>query len=146
LDDEAIGKLVKTLPSVLCCSIDQNLEPKVAWLQKRLVLDDASLSVVVQRMPPILGCSIEKNLEPTIKFYEECVGSDSARTLIANNPSMLGYSLEKRLKPRLAECQEAGVPIDTGTLIRIAKHAEDEWSSSMAFQNTKPLKQQLLNR
>jgi hypothetical protein len=128
---------------------EQNLEPKVVWLQqKRLVLDDddASLSVAVQQMPRIFGCSIETNLEPTIKFYEECVGLDAARTLVANNPRLLGSSLEKRLKPRHAECQDAGIPIAKGVVEPMAVCTEKKWSSSMAFQNTKPLKEQLLNR
>jgi hypothetical protein len=138
--------LVKRLPQVFGHSIDESLEPKLSWLQQRLSLDDASLSVVVQQMQSILGSSVETNLEPRIKFYEECVGLDATRTFIANNPRLLGSSLEKRLKARHAECQEAGVPIDTGTLQRIAMHAEDLWSNAMAFQKTKLLKQQLLNR
>jgi hypothetical protein len=32
LDDVGISKLVKTLPSVLGLSVDDNLEPKIAWL------------------------------------------------------------------------------------------------------------------
>jgi hypothetical protein len=146
LDDKGVGKLVKTMPQLLGLNADGNIEPKLSWLQQRLWLDDKSLSVVAQRMPQLLCCNIEKNLEPTIKFYDDCVGSDAARTLIANNPSLLGYSLEKRLKPRHAECQEAGIHIDKGTVQRIAMYTKDRWSISMAFQNTKPLKEQLLDR
>jgi hypothetical protein len=97
-------------------------------------------------MPPILGCSIEANLEPTMKFCYECVGLDATKTLIANNPRLLGSSFRKRLKPRHAECQEAGIPIDEGAVERIAAHAEKKWSSSMAFQNAKPLKERPPNR
>jgi hypothetical protein len=88
-------------------SAEQNLEPKVVWLQqKRLVLDDddTSLSIVVQRMPPILGCSIETNLEPTIKFYEECVGLDAARTLVANNPRLLDWMPQEHLLQTTQDC------------------------------------------
>jgi hypothetical protein len=94
----------------------------------------------------VLGCNMETNVEPAIKFYEDCVGSDATRIMIANVPSLLGCSLEKRLKPRLAECQKAGVPIDTGTLQRIAMMTTEKWSSSIAFQKTKLLKEQLLDR
>jgi hypothetical protein len=66
---------------------------------------------------------------------------DAARTRIAKSPRLLDFSLEKRLKPRLAECQKADVPIATGTVQLIAKRTEDEWSSSVAFQKTKLLKQ-----
>jgi hypothetical protein len=139
LDDEAIGKLVKTKPAVLGYSIEQNLEPKLEWLQKRLALDDASLSDVVRRMPSVLGLNIETNMEPTITFYEDCLGSDAAITFIVNSPRVLNSSLEKRLKPRLAECQEAGIPIDKGTTERMAMYSEDRWSISMAYQKRKLL-------
>jgi hypothetical protein len=124
-------------------SIEDNLEPKLSWLQERLSLDDKSISFVVQRMPALVGYGIASNLEPTLKFYEDCVGSVAARTMIANNPMLFTYSLEQRLKPRLAEAQEAGIHIDTGTLNRIAKMTAEKWSNSMAFQETKLLKQQL---
>jgi hypothetical protein len=75
-------------------------------------------------------------MEPAIKIYEDCVGSDAARTIIATSPSLLDSSLEKRLKPRLADCQEAGVPIDTGAVQRMTKSTEDDRSNSLAFQKT----------
>ena len=137
MDDEGVSKLFKRMPAVLCLNIENNIEPKLAWLGERLVLDDESLSLVIQRLPALLCYNIETNLKPTIKFYEECVGSDAARTLIATSPALLGYSLEKRLMPRLAECQEAGIPIDTGTVQRMAKHTEEKWSISVGFQKDK---------
>jgi hypothetical protein len=69
------------------------------------------------------------------------VGLDAARTLVANNPRLLGSSHEKQLKPRHAECQDAGVPIDKGAVEPMAMCTEKKWSSSMAFQNAKPLKE-----
>jgi hypothetical protein len=56
---------------------------------------------------------------------------------------MIAASLEKRLKPRLVECQEAGSPVDTGTILRIAKYTELSWSNSMIFQKNKVLEEQL---
>jgi hypothetical protein len=78
------------------------------------------------------------NPEPAIKFYEDCVGSDATRTMIATSPALLGSSIENRLKPRVVDCQEAGIPIDTGTVQRMAKYTEDQWSDGLA----KLLKQQ----
>jgi hypothetical protein len=46
-------------------------------------------------------------------------------------------SRENRLKSRLAEIQKAGIPIDTGTISRMAQYTEDKWSISMAFQKDK---------
>jgi hypothetical protein len=144
LDDRSISKLVKRLAHVFSYSIDDNLEPKLSWLQLRLSLGNKRLSLVAQRMPQLLCCNIETNLEPTMKFYEDCVGSDAMTAMIATSPSLITFSLEKRLKPRLAVCQEAGIPIDTATVKRIAKYTEDDWSSGMAFQKRKLLKQQQL--
>ena len=125
LDDKSLSLIIQRMPQLLCLDHETNLKPTLEWLGERLVLDDKSLSSVIQRMPSLLGCNIDTNLEPTIRFHEDCVGSDAARKFIANNPAMLTYSLEIRLKPRLSECQEAGIPIDTGTLRRMAKYTED---------------------
>jgi hypothetical protein len=96
-----------------------------------------------QRQPSLFTKNIDKNFEPTNKFYEDCVGLDAAIQLISKSPTILSNSLEKRLKPRLVECQEAGIPIDTGTIQRIAKYTELKWSNSMIFQKNKLLKEQL---
>jgi hypothetical protein len=146
LDSKSLQKLVKRYPSVFSCGIDETLEPKLAWLQERLSLDDKSLSFVIHRQPPILGCNIATNLEPTIKFFEDCVGSNAAIQLIAKDPRIIAASLENRLKPRLVECQEAGIPVDTGTIRRIAKLTESGWSNSMIFQKSKVLDEQLRGR
>jgi hypothetical protein len=98
---------------------------------------------LVKKQPPLFGYDINKNLEPTIKFYEGLIGSKAAIQMIANRPRVLGSSLENRLKPRLVECQKAGIPIDTGTIQRIAAFTELEWSNSMTFQKNKLLKAQL---
>ena len=146
MDDKSISKLIKKVPQILGYSVEANLEPNLAWLQERLVLDDASLSFVVQRSPSLFTYNIERNLEPTIKFYEECVGLEAARRCITNSPRLWGASLENRLKPRLAEAQEAGIPIDTAANYRMAGYTEFAWSNSMIFQKTKLLKEKLRDR
>jgi len=86
--------------------------------------------------PPVLGMSIE-----SVTFYEEFVGLDATKTMAAKCPNMLSYSLENRLKARLAQCQEAGIPFDAATLLRMGQYTEDMWSNSLAFQKRKLLKQ-----
>ena len=124
MDEKGVSKLVKTLPSVFNLSIEDNPEPKLSWLQERLkldgngvckllkslpsvldysiednleerlALDDKSFSFVVQRMPSLIGFGIANNLEPKFEFYEDCVGSVAARTMI-NKPVLFDLSLEK---------------------------------------------------
>ena len=146
MDDKRLSKLVQSKPQVFGYSIEDNLEPKLSWLQERLELDCKSLSKLVQAMPPVLGYNVEDNLEPTIEFYEDCVGSNAAIQMIAKDPRNLGSSLENRLKPRLAQVQEAGIPLDTGTISRMAKYTGERWSTGLAYQKTKLLKQQLKDR
>ena len=100
----------------------------------------------MQRSPHVSCLNIETNLETAMKFYEDCIGSDAARTIIATSPALLGSSLQNRLKPRLVKCQEADIPIDTGTVKRMAKYTEDQWSDGLASQKRKLLKQKLLDR
>jgi hypothetical protein len=144
LDNKSLQKLVLTTPPVFGYSIEDNLEPKLAWLEERLSLNDKSLCFLIQSQPSLLGLDIDNNLEPTIKFYEDCVGSNAAIQLIAKDPRILTSSLKNRLKPRLLECQEAGIPVDTGTIQRIAKRTELGWSNSMISQKNKLLKKELL--
>jgi hypothetical protein len=146
LDEKSLRKLVQSNPSNLGLSIEDNLEPKLVWLQERLQLDSKSLSKLVQAMPPVIGYNTEDNLKPTIKFYEDCVGSNAAIQMTAKNPRVLGSSLENRLKPRLAQVLEAGISLDTGIVSRMAQYTEEQWSISLASQKTKLLKQQRKDR
>ena len=45
-------------------TIEENLEPKLAWLKTRLELDDEDVSKLVKTLPALFGLSIEENLEP----------------------------------------------------------------------------------
>jgi hypothetical protein len=133
LDEKELSKLMQRLPSVFGSSTE-NLETKLEYLQKRLLLNEKELSKLVQRLPSVLSYNIESNLEPTIEFFEDLIGVDEAMGVLVKDPSFLSRSLEKRLKPRLAEVREAGIPIDFGTLSRMAKCTEEQWSASMAYQ------------
>ena len=70
--------------------------------------------------------------------------------MIATSPALLGSSIENRLKPRVVDCQEAGVPIDAGTVQRVAECAEDQWLDGLAKllkqQQQQQQQQQLLDR
>jgi hypothetical protein len=95
--------------------------------------------VLLMKMPPVLGLNVESNLEPKIEFSEGLIGINKVAGFLMENPSALGASLGKRLMSRLAEVQESGMPIDSGTLSRMAKCARDQWSASMAHQEKRLL-------
>jgi hypothetical protein len=49
----------------------------------------------VQKLPSVLAYNVKDKIEPTIKFYEDCVGSNAAIQMIAEDPSFISYSLKK---------------------------------------------------
>ena len=69
LKDHEVRKIVTTLPSVLSCSITDNIEPTLKFLQNELAINDSELSDVIVKQPQLLGLSIERNLKPTLHFY-----------------------------------------------------------------------------
>ena len=102
------------MPSVLGVSIEDNLEPKLAFLQTRLRLGGGQvgdedgencgrqggeeseghgrLRDLVVALPASLGYSVEANLEPTLDFYAKVLGVDDAGLgdLICSQPALLG--------------------------------------------------------
>jgi hypothetical protein len=74
LDEKSLSKLVKRLPPAFGYSIQDNLEPTLAWLQERLDrMAGNSLSKLVQRLRAVVGYSIEDNHEPKLELCPEVV-------------------------------------------------------------------------
>jgi len=134
LDDAAIGKMIQQCPFIFSTTAD-TIETKLNWLQWRLHLDDAALSAMIQRLPRILSCNVDTNIKPTLNFYIDALGNErEVFVLVTSYPDLFSYSLEKRLKPRLRDAKDAGIVIDSGCLIRLAKYTDDRWQKSLAFQ------------
>ena len=122
--------MIQLLPALLSYSVEDNIEPKLEWLQQHRRLDDAALSNMMQQFPALFGYNIDSNLEPTLNFYIDALGDErEAVALVLSCPAMLGYSLEKRLRPRLKDAQEAGMFIDSSGLVRIARYTNDKWDT-----------------
>ena len=114
--------------AILGLSIDDNLQPKLEWIQQRLSLTDESLSNLIKKFPSIFSCNVNTNLAPTLNFYIGALGDErEALTLVIQNPSLFGYSLENRLKPRLEETRDAGIFIDAACLRRIGQCTDNQW-------------------
>jgi len=76
--------LVQTLPQILGYSVEDNVKPKLAWLQDRLSLDVKSLNKLVQRrLPSVLIYSIEDNLEPKLAWLQKRLVLDAMRQVSA---------------------------------------------------------------
>ena len=109
--------MIQRSPAILGLSIDNNLQPKLEWIQQRLSLTDESLSNLIKKFPSIFSYNVNTNLESILNFYIGALGDErEALTLIIQNPSLSGYSLENRLKPQLEKIQDAGIFIDAACL------------------------------
>jgi hypothetical protein len=106
-------------------------------------MDGDELIKLIISQPSILGSSIPTNLEPTLDFYQECIGIEGTKRLLAGSPRLLMASLESRLKPRLEQLKGAELEVDAGSLQRMAKHTEAQWQASLVYQTNKLRKQEL---
>jgi hypothetical protein len=86
-------------------------------------------------------CNTTRNFYFFSSFLE--AASFAAASPLGGSPDHVLESFSDSPKPRLAEAQEAGIPIYTGTLTRIAMKTAEQWSTSMTFQEKKLLKAQL---
>ena len=65
--------MVQRLPKVLGLRVEENLEPKLQYLQKRLLLSEKELSKLVQKSLSVLSYNIEENLAKACVFADEPV-------------------------------------------------------------------------
>jgi len=62
---DEIRKLIVGMPTLLLCSIEQNLDPKIQYLKNEFGLDMARNFILNQ--PALLGYSLEKRIQPRFK-------------------------------------------------------------------------------
>ena len=63
--------MVLRLPAALSYSVEANVLPKLAYLQRELGLSDETLSEHIVRMPAILGYSLEGRYKPRVELCRE---------------------------------------------------------------------------
>ena len=128
--------MICILPNILGYSIEDNLEPKLIWLQQRLKMDNEALSKMIQTQASLFCYNVDTNLEPTLNFFIEALGSESeAIALVKRYPRMFTSSLEKRLKPRLEQARDAGIAIDAACLTRMGQYTDEKWMKSLGQIN-----------
>ena len=137
LGDDALGKTIKRLPSILGTTTGK-MEPKLDWLQQRLLLSDEELSKMIQQYPTLLSFSIENNLEPTFNFYIDALGNEGeALAFVTRDPSAFSRSLENRLKPRLKQALDTGMVIDSKLMRVIMVYPNDQWDKKITKEMSK---------
>jgi ferric-dicitrate binding protein FerR (iron transport regulator) len=82
--------MVGGLAQLLGSNMEENLEPKLVWLQERLLLDDAGIAKLVKEEASFLGFSLETNEERMAWLQKRLVLDDkSLRKLVLSCPSVL---------------------------------------------------------
>lgn len=65
LSDEELRRVVSSMPTIILCSIDANLHPKIEFL--RGVLRDNELRGAILLQPSLLGYSLNKRIQPRMQ-------------------------------------------------------------------------------
>jgi hypothetical protein len=99
-----LRKMILSSPQVLGYSIDDNMEPKLLYLEKRFALDADDLRKMIILLPQVLGYSIDDNMEPKLAYFERrfVLTPDELRTMIMRIPLLFGLSIDDNLEPKLA--------------------------------------------
>lgn len=92
---KVIGKLVQTHPMIFHLSVEENLKPRLLFLQERCGFRDQDLvSLIKCSSGSILGLSVSDNLNPTIDLLSTLLSASELRKSLLSHPQILGLSLE----------------------------------------------------
>ena len=79
LDAAQLKKVVVPFPALLGYRVEDNLAPKLDWLQTRLDLDDAQLKKMILTSQSLLGYSVDDNMKPTLGWLRTRSNSATRR-------------------------------------------------------------------
>jgi mTERF len=92
---KAIGGLVLSHPIIFQLSVEENLMPRISFLQDRChLLDNDLASLLKSSSGAILGLSVKNNLEPTIDVLSSMLSVSDLRKSILSHPQILGLSVD----------------------------------------------------
>ena len=102
------------MPQVLGLSFDDNVQPKLDFLQSELELSTAELRQEVLRDPVSLGVSLERSLRPNVMLWRsELPPQIELRTeLRSRGLRFLSCSHSQRTRPRIERARECAVPVE----------------------------------
>ena len=120
-------------PTLFQLNVDDNMQPKLAFLLELFDGYQESARFVVLRYPALLSCSVEKNLKPKVAFLSsEVYGGDlvALRSAILSSPAMLGLS-PGRIKQRFGAIISIGMD-PTTTSLSFTKLKDDKFDTWLA--------------
>lgn len=92
---KVIGRLVQTHPTIFHLAVEENLKPRLRFLQERCCFRGNDLaSLIKSSSGSILGLSVNDNLNPTIDLLSTLLSHSELRKSLLSHPQILGLSLE----------------------------------------------------
>ena len=88
--------MVLTVPSVFGYNVEGDMEPRLLYLEKRLLLSTAELKKMVLTLPAVFGYNVKDNVEPKLLYLEKrlSLSPDQLRKFIVTSPSVFAYKIE----------------------------------------------------
>ena len=74
-----LKKVVMGRPQLLSLSVEDNMEPTLEWMRRRLDLDATQLRKMVLTHAPLLGLSVEDNLAPRLDWLQTRLDLDDVQ-------------------------------------------------------------------
>ena len=113
-------KTIKKQPQLLGLSIEDNLDPTINWLQKRLNLDNTQIGKIVVTQPSVLSCSIDDNLEPKLDWLQSRLdlNDNQINKVIRGRPAILCLSITTKIEPTLRWLQDS-LSLDDAALSKL---------------------------
>lgn len=103
LNEEELRHVLASVPTLLVCGVEQNLQPKMDYL--RDVFDKYHSTKFDAKEDK--ETEVSESQQPTSHLDDS--GSAQLRQAFLKFPTLLVYSLEKRIRPRLELLLEAGI-------------------------------------
>jgi mTERF len=131
-----IRRLFIHRPRIIQLSVENNLQPRLQFLQDRLGLNETNMGVWFQTTnAALLGLSVQDNLAPTLDYLEQLVGN-KLKEAVLMHPSLIGLSLYN-LQEKVAYFNSVE-GIDSTTLVDGSANINTNTSSSNSSQITTP--------
>eukprot|EP00884_Botryococcus_braunii_P014495 jgi/Botrbrau1/23046/Bobra.136_1s0034.1 len=132
-----LGRLLATRPVLLTYEVQENLDPKIKWLET-LGIDRKKLPTILTRSPDILSIGIGTDLQPTVNFLKSVGLSDKevadkivrSPTLFHNHLSVLRDNVKTLLDAGLEPDAVKNVVLQSKQLFRkelSTASMQDKW-------------------
>ncbi|GAB2289500.1 hypothetical protein Dimus_023810 [Dionaea muscipula] len=109
LDDSLVEKVVKSHPSLLRCSVEKTLIPKIRVLEDFGICGSELISVIASN-PSLLTCVSRNNLLAKVDFLKSILGSvENARNAVKKGTWILYVSLTNILQPNFESLKSYGI-------------------------------------